>query len=227
MRAPGIAPSAVRAAALGGVIGPTAFVAAWTAGARFTNGRYSSVDDAISRLAALGADTRPLMTAGFVCFAIGVPLYASALRAVLPGPAFVAAAATGIATLAVAALPLGHSATGDAWHGVSAGVGYVTIVALPLLAAGPLRERGHRLLAVGGIAAGVVSALSLVLTFSSLPHGLLQRLGLTVVDVWIGGSAVAIALGRLRPTRRGAREPAGRAAATEAGAHEAEHRVQR
>jgi hypothetical protein len=48
----------VRIAALGGVIGPIGFVGAWIASAATTSVPYSSVDEAISRLAAVGADTR-------------------------------------------------------------------------------------------------------------------------------------------------------------------------
>ena len=134
-------------AALGGVIGPAAFIGAWTIGAAVTTNEYSSIDDAISRLAAVGADTRALMTAGFVTFGVALPVYASALRRVVGGTAWMAAAATGIATLAVAATPLDHSATVDTWHGIAAGIGYVTLAATPLLAARPLAQHGHRALA--------------------------------------------------------------------------------
>ncbi len=188
----------VRAAAVGGVVGPAAFIGAWTVSAAVTNRDYSSVDDAISRLAAVGADTRALMTAGFVGFGVGLPVYASALRRVVGGAAWMTAAATGIATLAVAATPLEHSSTVDTWHGVVAAIGYITIAATPLLAAPPLRRQGHRALAGMGVVAGAVSAISLVLTTTSLPTGLFQRLGLTAADVWIATSALAIASGRLR-----------------------------
>ena len=190
--------SAARAAALGGVIGPAAFIGAWSVGAAVTTREYSSIDDAISRLAAVGADTRALMTAGFVGFGIALPVYASALRRVVSGPAWLTAAATGIATLAVAATPLDRSTTVDNWHGVVAGIGYVTLAATPLLAARPLWQRGHRTLAASGIVAGTVSAIALALTTTGLPTGLFQRLGLTATDLWIATSGVAIASGRLR-----------------------------
>ena len=63
------------AAALGGVVGPAAFIGAWSIGAAVTNREYSSIDDAISRLAAVGADTRALMTAGFITFGVALPVY--------------------------------------------------------------------------------------------------------------------------------------------------------
>src|SRR6202011_5852755 len=49
----------------GGGIGPAAFVTAWATTGAATKG-YSPIDDAISRLAAVGTTTRPFMTAGFV-----------------------------------------------------------------------------------------------------------------------------------------------------------------
>ena len=114
------------------------------------------------------------------------------------GAAWLTAAATGVATLAVAAAPLEHSATVDTWHGVFAGIGYITLAATPLLAARPLWKHGHRTLGGLGVVAGVVSGIALVLTRTSLPTGLFQRLGLTAGDIWIGTSAVAISTGRLR-----------------------------
>ena len=179
------------------MIGPAAFIGAWVLSAAVTSGEYSSIDDAISRLAAVGADTRPLMAAGFVGFGIALPIYATALRRSVGGASWVTAAATGIATLAVAATPLDHSAAVDRWHGVFAGIGYVTLAATPLLAARPLISQGHRALARFGLVAGAVSAISLMLTTTALPSGLFQRLGLTAGDVWIAASALAIAGGRI------------------------------
>jgi hypothetical membrane protein len=184
-------------AAVGGVIGPAVFIGAWTVSAAVTTREYSSIDDAISRLAAVGADSRALMTAGFIGFGVAVPIYASALRRVVGGAAWLTAAATGISTLAVAATPLERSTTIDTWHGVFAAIGYITIAATPLLAARPLQRHGHRALAGLGVVAGAVSAISLVLTTSGLPTGLFQRLGLTAADIWIATSALAIAGGNL------------------------------
>ena len=63
-----------------------------------------------------GAPTRAAMTTGFVVFGVAVPVYSRALRAALGGPAWMTAFATGIATLGVAAVPLG-SPTRDTVHG--------------------------------------------------------------------------------------------------------------
>jgi hypothetical membrane protein len=188
----------VRLAALGGVIGPIGFVGAWIASAATTSVPYSSVDEAISRLAAVGSDTRWLMTAGFVTFGVALPIYSIALRSTVAGWAWTTAAATGIATLAVAATPLDRSDTIDTLHGAFATIGYVTLAATPLLAARPLQSSGHRTLAGLGVAVGVTSAVALALTPTSLPTGLFQRLGLTASDVWIVSTAVAITTGRLK-----------------------------
>jgi hypothetical membrane protein len=185
-----------RARALGGVFGPAAFVTAWTIGGAVKHG-YSPVEDAISRLAAVGAETRPLMSTGFVVFGAGLVTYASALREVVDGPAWVAAAGTGLATIAVALAPLERSSALDSVHAAFAAIGYITLAATPLLAARPLVRLGHRALAGCGVAVGAIAGVSLALTTSGLPTGLFQRIGLTSGDAWIIASAIAIASGRL------------------------------
>ena len=189
---------ALRWPAIGGVVGPAGFIAAWAAGAVVSK-ELSPVQDAISRLAAVGADTRPLMTTGFVVFGIGLPVFATALRRHVAGPAWIAAAATGLCTLGVALAPLDRSASVDRLHAVFAGLGYLTLAATPLLAARPLRRAGHRRLADCGIAAGSLAALSLALSLTGLPTGLFQRIGLTAGDVWIVASAAMVLAGRLTP----------------------------
>ncbi len=189
-----------RAAALGGIVGPTAFVGAWITGAAVTTRDYSAVHDAISRLAAIGNNSRSLMTAGFVGFGIGLPVYAVALRSAVGGKAWVAAVVTGAATLAVAALPLDRTAMIDTLHGLAAGVGYLSLAAIPLLAATSLARMDHRMLAGLGVVAGGVSTVSLLLTATSLPTGLFQRIGLTSTDVWVMLSAAAMVAGRLYNT---------------------------
>ncbi len=186
--------------ALGGVIGPAAFVTAWSIGGLEAS-HYSAIDDAISHLAEIGAPTRPFMTAGFVAFGVGLPLYAVALRAGLPGRAWVTAAATGLATLGVAAAPLGRSSSGDTVHGLFAGAGYVTLALTPLLAAGPLRRAGRSGWARASIVVGLGAGLSLLATTATDLDGLFQRLGLTVVDVWIVATAIEILRDRLTPRR--------------------------
>ena len=189
-------PSPIRRLALGGVVGPAVFVGAWLIGSLSTPG-YSMVDDAISRLAASGADTRPLMTAGFVAFGLGVPAFAFALRDAVGGPAWMSALISGVATLGVAALPLDISHAIDLAHGAAATLGYVSITAVPLLAAAPLSRHGAVGAASASRAAGALSALCLAATLAGPSHGLFQRIGLTVGDAWLVAVGVSIATGRL------------------------------
>ena len=141
-------------------------------------GGYDPTRDAISRLAALGAPTRPAMTAGLLALAAGMGLYGVALR---PRPMWLLPVANGVITLAVAALPLGGRFDGA--HGGAAALGYVTLAAIPAVV-------GRRPLS---IAIGVVSALCLLLTILADDRdGLFQRLGLTVAQAWVVVSALAL-----------------------------------
>ncbi len=176
--------------AAGGVVGPAAFVTAWSVLGATTSG-YSPVDDAISRLAASGAPTRVPMSAGFAVFGAGMGLYGASLRAALPGPAWALAAATGAATLGVAALPLATS-MGDTPHNVAAATGYATLAALPVAAAAAFATHGRRRWARYSLATGVLSAAVLLSSTLGMAPGLAQRAGLTVVDVWVMASAVDI-----------------------------------
>jgi hypothetical membrane protein len=194
----------LRLLALGGVVGPAAFVAAWV-GCGLATAGYSPVTDAISELARIGASTRPAMTLGFVVFGIGVPLYAVALRAALPGSAWIAAVVCGVATLGVAAVPLGRGS--DGWHGAFAGLGYVALAATPALAAGPLRRLGRQPAATVSLVAAGVAAVCLAATVAGAAHGLFQRAGLTVGDAWLVISAVVIL--RRRPSSTAAGRPSG------------------
>ena len=139
-----------RTALAGGVVGPAAFVGAWAVGGLIADSE-SPVDDAISRLAAVGATSRPVMTAGFLVFGAGMAAFAVGLRSALRGRAWVAALAAGGCTIGVAAVPLdnGH----DGLHGALAGAGYVALLAVPLLAARPL-GRGRTVPVVVAFAAG-------------------------------------------------------------------------
>ena len=87
----------------------------------------------------------------------------------------------GLATLAVAALPLTQTGgTGqDSLHAVAAGTGYVAMAATPLVAARALPPGARR----ASVATGVVSAAALLASVVTGSGGA-QRLGLTVVDAW-------------------------------------------
>jgi len=164
-------------------------MAAWLACGRATAG-YSARHDAISRLAALGAPTRVAMTAGFVVFGVGVMLYAWPLARAVSGWAWSSAGLCGLATLGVAAVPLGS--VSDGLHGALAGIGYAALAGTPLLASPDLMRRGRTAAARASVATGVVCAACLVATTLGPNHGLFQRLGLTVGDLWIIVSATVL-----------------------------------
>ena len=178
-------PDKVRA--LCGIVGPTAFVGAWVVGGLRTDG-YDPVEQAISQLAREGAPTRALMTGGLVTFGVLVPLWARAAAEHLDAPRLRwPITVAGLATLGVAALPLTRDPGGtqDLLHAVAAGTGYVAMALTPLVAAAALHRSGRTKAAAASAAVGVVSALGLVGTVA-LPEqsGAMQRLGLTVVDLW-------------------------------------------
>lgn len=169
------------------------FVATWAAlGARAEG--YDPTRDAISTLAAVDATARPVMTVGLVVLGTGMLLYSVALHRGLGGPAWVAAVANGIATLGVAALPLGT--TYDTSHGVVAGLGYATLAAIPVLATPRLAGRARPFWAATSAATGIVSGLCLAASVAGgWRTGLLQRLGLTLAQAWVVASAVSVARG--------------------------------
>jgi hypothetical membrane protein len=192
-----------RLLAIGGIVGPVAFVSAWALCGWTTPG-YSPVSDAISDLARVGADTRVGMTSGFVVFGIGVAAYSFALRWALTGPAWMTALATAIATLGVAAVPLGWFS--DGLHGAFAGIGYLTLALTPILASRSLTGR----VASVSLGVGLACGLCLLATVFGPAHGLFQRIGLGIGDAWVVASAVVMlrspdpsSVGRPRtPSRR-------------------------
>lgn len=112
-----------RAALLAGIAGPVAFIGAWVSAGLVTEG-YSPVSDTISRLAAQGAPTRPLMTAAPVAFGL-------LMRAVRPRTRSPTERAGGTgrrhrvrprgAGRRLFPLTAGEQTTGDALHHVVAG----------------------------------------------------------------------------------------------------------
>jgi hypothetical protein len=179
---------ATRILRFGSLVGPASFVTAWALAGAVTDRTYSPVRDTISRLAAVGADTRPLMTTGMIAFGVALPASAVAWKATLGGRAWILVAATGISTLAVAATPLDHSELVDRLHEVAAAAGYITLAAIPLAARTGLISRGFARHAAVGTALSIVSAASLVVSLAVEQTGLFQRLGLTVIDLWLVAS---------------------------------------
>ena len=186
---------------LGLAVGPVAFVAGWVVGGAAMPDGYSPVHDAISRIAAAGSPERATMTTAFLAYGAAVAVGSLGLRRTALRRCWPLALVNGLATVAVAATPLDRSSTVDLLHGLSATVGYLTITAVPLLAAGPLRRRGFWRAAALSVLGGVVSGACLVLTAGAEAKGLFQRLGLLSGDVWMVAVAVAAVRGRLAPDR--------------------------
>jgi hypothetical membrane protein len=177
-----------RVLALGGAVGPVVFVADW-AMLGLVRAGYSPLHDAISKLAELGTSTRPAMTAGFIIDGLGLAAYGVALRIAHAGPTWKYAVGTGLATLGVAAFPLGTPLSGKI-HAGFALIGYVTLVGVPIAAASTGVRRGGPL-SKTSVAAGLVAGAALVTSlFNIKGHGLAQRLGLTVGDVWVAANAI-------------------------------------
>src|SRR4051794_15120491 len=183
-----------RLAAACGVLAPASFIGAWAICGALRDDGYDPVQDAISQLARIGSPTRAGMTAGFLGFGLLLPVFARRLPDLLDAGRAVRVAATvaGVSTVAVAALPLQQKAGGprDALHAVAAGVGYAAMATTPLLAAAALRRTGRTGAAAVSAGVGVVSATALVVSVTTGPTGLWQRIGLGVVDVWFAAWAV-------------------------------------
>lgn len=188
-----------RVAALGLVLGPAAFIAAWAvAGPRMPD-PYSPVSDAISRTAAVGSPERWLMTSGFLLYAAGSAAGSIALRRTVPGPAWIANAVNSAATVGVALTPLDRSAAVDGAHAVTATTGYVSLALTPLLAARPLADAGHTAAARASVGvAAAVGACLIATVGSNDASGLLQRIGLTVGDAWLIAAGAVLLAGRSR-----------------------------
>ena len=148
---------------------------------------YDPTVQAISQLAREGAATRPLMTAGLVVFGVLIPVFAQGLARMLDEPRLrLSVTVAGLATLAVALLPLSREPGGaqDVAHAVAAGIGYVGMAVSPLLGAVALRRLGRPGAAAVSALVGTVSACALVASVLVDRSGLFQRIGLTVVDGW-------------------------------------------
>jgi hypothetical membrane protein len=179
-----------RGGALAGIGAPVSFVGGWVLAGSQAPG-YSPVRDHISDLAAVGAPTRPLMTAGLLGFGALAPFWAATLGRGLEDRAVrwsVTAAAVG--TVGVAALPLGAS-WGDGPHAVAAGASYLAMAGSPLWGGRALARQHRRAAAVRSYATAAASAALLTASLVAGDHqGALQRAGLGVVDAWFVAMAV-------------------------------------
>ena len=138
--------------------------------------------DAISRLVEIGAPHRWIVTTGMVAFGLGCVYIAPAW----PRPARLTLLLAGITSFGVAAFPCtegcpGNGAFTDLMHSGMAAIHYGALLATPvLLSRSPL-----------SVATTVIAGLALALhVFGPGPNGLMQRIGLTTLDLWLIGTAL-------------------------------------
>jgi hypothetical membrane protein len=179
-------PTRNEAAAALAIAGVASFVLAWTVLGAIREG-YSPIEDAISRLAELGAPHRELMTAAIVAFGAGCLAFGWTLGR-RGGAALVLA---GVGSLAVAAFPCTEGCPGageatDNAHSAAAALHYVSFALAPIVL-----SRDRRSLIVSAVAATALGLHGLGLG----PSGLLQRIGLSVLDAWLVIAALRVLRG--------------------------------
>lgn len=163
------------------IAGVVSFVTAWAVLGAIRKG-YNPLDDAISQLAELGAPRREWMTGGIVAFGLGAVSFAPALG----GRAGVALATAGVGSFGVASFPCTEGCPGageltDTGHAVAAGLHYMAFVLTPVLAS---RKRSS-------VLASAIAAVALGMHVGGLgPNGLMQRIGLSTLDLWLVAAAL-------------------------------------
>lgn len=176
------------------VLAPIVFVAGWAwAGTslayRFPHQKlvhhYSPRHHAISDLASDVSPRRWFMFAVFLAFGVLMLIGSQALRRSSLRLAWPAAVVNGLAVIGVALFPLRFPLDDRPGHSVAATVAYVSLAAMPLLAARGLSRAGHGALATASVMMGVLSLLVLASAMGSGSLGYLQRAGLGIGDLWI------------------------------------------
>lgn len=175
-----------------GVLGPWAFIASWIVAGTMTEG-YDPVSHAVSRLAALDVHHRWIVTSGMTIFGLSAVVFGARMRTRLGRRAGTMLVLAGITSLGVAAFPCSEGCPGmgasftDTGHIIMAALHYATFTAVPFVAA---RSEGSFVLPARWLAA--VAAASLLAQAAGVgPNGLMQRLGLTLNDIWMIGMAFA------------------------------------
>lgn len=191
-----MSPSTARILARLTAVGVSAYVGSWLVAGWWTPG-YDARTQAISELFALGAPTGPRLLVTVALLVTGAMLVAfgPALDRLLPGTgraAPVAAMVSGVATMLVPAVPCTAGCPGfgttllDSLHLVAAAIGYLTLIAVPLLVARRVRDHDPVLARVS-LVLGVVAALGFAVGGSAtLPEvgGWIQRGYNTTADLW-------------------------------------------
>lgn len=179
-----------RAWLAGAAWGPIVFIACWLIGG-FALPGYSLVEEPISRLAALGVATAPLMNVGLAAFAVGVGTSSWPMRRVLGPWAAAALGLNALMTVGVLATPLDFSAATDVAHAVFAGIAYASLAIAGLAAARWLFAHDNRVSARAWLFIGLVTGTALALSATDLAPGLLQRIGLTTTDAALIGTGLS------------------------------------
>lgn len=194
----------VRGAAVVGVVGVAAYVAAWAVGGVLWED-HDPVRQAISELFAhqAPARTRVPLSIGLALSGVGLVVFGWALHVGLPGrgrlgPAL--AALSGVMTVAVVAFPctagcpgLGTTTT-DTLHVVTAGTGYTALVLAPLAVGWRVRHVLPGLALASLVLGGGALVLFGVHGLGSVDQapGLLQRVFNTLADAWYVVAAVVV-----------------------------------
>ncbi|MGI9015772.1 MAG: DUF998 domain-containing protein [Euzebya sp.] len=196
--------TARRAGAWLGIAGPVAYVLTWAVLGAIRPG-YDPPSQAISELAEMGSATGPYMSAAFVVFGLAAIPFAVALRSSLPGPAtdvMWAVTGCGLMTMAAAFFPCSPGCPGagsslsDNGHAVTATIGYLALMAAPLLTGRALlTHRTNRRFAWWSMVAGGVGSVAMLVWALGLfgdAGGAGQRGFNTLADLWWASAGVWI-----------------------------------
>lgn len=179
--------------AASGIVGPLIYTVTWLV-LGFLDPTYSHIRDPISNLSASGVPYAPVMTSIIILFALLIVAFAFGLQRSLPagfwgGPAALVIAGIGYMGIALFPLDLANPADPNVPHTISASITVFALMFAPVLLLPRLRrDTGWRNLRGYSIATTVLALAFAVLAslpaFASL-QGLMQRLVLTVVVVWM------------------------------------------
>ncbi len=206
------APQAARWALLPALCAPVALIGGWTLAAALRPDRFDPVTQTISALAGRGEPNRWVMTTALVVVGVSHVGTAVALRPAATAGRLVLAAG-GLATIAVAALPLPEVAAAAvqekdpaaAAHSAAAGVAFVALAVWPALAwrrraAAPvLSPRAGA--AAAAVLLGLVGWFTVELVHEGRAVGLTERVAAGAQALWPLAVVAGLRARRERPPR--------------------------
>jgi len=169
------------------------FVVGWAVAGATVDG-YSPRRQAISDLAAVDSPRRWPMFVVFLLYGLAMVIGSLALRHSVVRTAAVAAVVNGLAVIGVALTPIHQSSAIDGRHGNAALLAYISLAAMPILAAWGLTRNGQRGAAVGSVVVGIASIVALSAAYGNDYVGLLQRSGTTIGHAWILAAGVGASM---------------------------------